>query len=88
MLASVVQILVDDYYRTIEGFAMLVEKDWLSFRYPFFRMSFLLLLLLPLLISFFEMNLRNNSHEDKKQPAGPKRRDSGFGSYLSISSMF
>lgn len=36
LLASVAQIMVDPYYRTIEGFAMLVEKDWLSFRYPFF----------------------------------------------------
>lgn len=39
LLASVAQIMVDPHYRTIEGFAMLVEKDWLSFRYPFFGMA-------------------------------------------------
>ena len=27
-ICSVAEILLDPYYRTIEGFAVLVEKDW------------------------------------------------------------
>ncbi|MCQ2820856.1 MAG: hypothetical protein MJ252_26660, partial [archaeon] len=34
-LTSLPQILLDPYFRTIEGFAVLIEKDWVSFGHQF-----------------------------------------------------
>ena len=34
-VASLAQLMLDPYYRTINGFIELVEKEWLAFGYPF-----------------------------------------------------
>jgi myotubularin-related protein 3/4 len=34
-VASLTQILIDPYFRTMHGFAILVEKDWVQFGHQF-----------------------------------------------------
>jgi hypothetical protein len=34
-LCSLAQIIIDPYYRTIKGFMVLVEKDWIYFGHQF-----------------------------------------------------
>ncbi|MEN2499320.1 MAG: Myotubularin-related protein 6 [Marteilia pararefringens] len=40
IVLCLIQILVDPYYRTIEGFYKLIQKDWISFGFPFAKSSF------------------------------------------------
>lgn len=34
-ICAIAEILLDPYYRTIEGFAVLIEKDWCAFGHKF-----------------------------------------------------
>lgn len=35
LVSSLAEMILDPYYRTLEGICVLIEKDWVSLRYPF-----------------------------------------------------
>ncbi|KNC80994.1 hypothetical protein, variant, partial [Sphaeroforma arctica JP610] len=35
VVSSLVQVMLDPYYRTIQGLRLLIQKEWISFGYPF-----------------------------------------------------
>ena len=40
-VAALTQLVIEPYYRTISGFSILVEKEFVSFGHPFnFRLGF------------------------------------------------
>ena len=43
VISSIAQIIMDPYYRSFEGFKVLVYKEWLFFQHNFIKKSALLL---------------------------------------------
>lgn len=65
-LLSLIQIMLDPYFRTMKGFMILIEKEWISFGHQFaFRSGHCKY------FSFFilkHLNLAKNINDDQKSP--------------------
>lgn len=40
VILSLVQVMMEPYYRTLAGFCKLIEKEWVLFSYPFYGTDF------------------------------------------------
>lgn len=50
-VCALAQLLMDSYYRTLEGFVVLIEKEWLSVRKTFEKKN------LHLIFFFFSLDI-------------------------------
>jgi hypothetical protein len=75
VISSLVQMICDPYYRTVEGFKALFYKEWLLPMYSFAKKSSLILYggddkmknVLPVMFDAEEAQRRLNHHENLNQ---------------------